>query len=73
MQIVDGLEGAHKVEIDPNKKVAWLSQTTLSVDETLETTSKPTKTARTVIEITAVASIIVPPLLQQVFGERLHA
>lgn len=37
MQIVDGLEGAHKVEIDPNKKVAWLSQTTLSVDETLET------------------------------------
>ena len=37
MQIVDGLEGARTVEIDPNKKVAWLSQTTLSVDETLET------------------------------------
>ena len=37
MKIVDGLEGARTVEIDPNKKVAWLSQTTLSVDETLET------------------------------------
>ncbi len=37
MQIVDGLEGARTVVIDPNKKVAWLSQTTLSVDETLET------------------------------------
>ncbi|MCX6420707.1 MAG: 4-hydroxy-3-methylbut-2-enyl diphosphate reductase [Actinobacteria bacterium] len=37
MQIVDGLEGARTVAIDPNKKVAWLSQTTLSVDETLET------------------------------------
>ena len=36
MQIVDGLEGARTVAIDPNKKVAWLSQTTLSVDETLE-------------------------------------
>lgn len=37
MKIVDGLDGARTVEIDPNKKVAWLSQTTLSVDETLET------------------------------------
>jgi 4-hydroxy-3-methylbut-2-enyl diphosphate reductase len=37
MQIVDGLEGARTVAIDPNKKVAWLSQTTLSVDGTLET------------------------------------
>jgi len=37
VRIVDGLEGARTVAIDPNKKVAWLSQTTLSVDETLET------------------------------------
>ena len=34
--VVDGLEGARNVQVDPNKKVAWLSQTTLSVDETLE-------------------------------------
>ena len=34
--VVDGLDGARKVQVDPNKKVAWLSQTTLSVDETLE-------------------------------------
>ena len=36
VKLVDGLDGARKVEIDPNKPVAWLSQTTLSVDETLE-------------------------------------
>jgi len=34
--LVDGLDAARNVEIDPNKEVAWLSQTTLSVDETLE-------------------------------------
>ena len=34
--VVDGLDGARNVQVDPNKKVAWLSQTTLSVDETLE-------------------------------------
>jgi 4-hydroxy-3-methylbut-2-enyl diphosphate reductase len=34
---VDGLDGARNVEIDPSRPVAWLSQTTLSVDETLET------------------------------------
>lgn len=34
--LVDGLEQARTVEIDPNRPVAWLSQTTLSVDETLE-------------------------------------
>jgi 4-hydroxy-3-methylbut-2-enyl diphosphate reductase len=33
--LVDGLEQASTVEIDPNRPVAWLSQTTLSVDETL--------------------------------------
>ena len=34
--VVDGLDGARNVQVDPNKKIAWLSQTTLSVDETLE-------------------------------------
>jgi 4-hydroxy-3-methylbut-2-en-1-yl diphosphate reductase len=34
--LVDGLDAAKSVEVDPNKKLAWLSQTTLSVDETLE-------------------------------------
>jgi 4-hydroxy-3-methylbut-2-enyl diphosphate reductase len=37
VQLVDGLEGARTIEIDPDRPVAWLSQTTLSVDETLET------------------------------------
>ena len=36
VKLVDGLEGARSVEIDPNKGVAWLSKTTLSVDETLD-------------------------------------
>lgn len=36
IQLVDGLDQARSVEIDPNRPVAWLSQTTLSVDETLE-------------------------------------
>lgn len=35
--IIDGLEEARTVQIDPKRKVAWLSQTTLSVDETLQT------------------------------------
>ena len=34
--VVDGLDGARNVQVNPTKKVAWLSQTTLSVDETLE-------------------------------------
>jgi len=34
--LVDGLEAARTVQVDPTKKLAWLSQTTLSVDETLE-------------------------------------
>ena len=34
--LVDGLDAARTVQVDPNKELAWLSQTTLSVDETLE-------------------------------------
>lgn len=34
--LVDGLDAARTVQVDPTKKLAWLSQTTLSVDETLE-------------------------------------
>ena len=37
VKIVDGLEGARSVVPTPGKKLVWLSQTTLSVDETLET------------------------------------
>jgi 4-hydroxy-3-methylbut-2-enyl diphosphate reductase len=37
IKLVDGLEQARSIEIDPNRPVAWLSQTTLSVDETLDT------------------------------------
>ena len=37
IKLVDGLEQAKSIEIDPKRPVAWLSQTTLSVDETLET------------------------------------
>ena len=36
VQLVDGLDGARNVQIDPERPVAWLSQTTLSVDETLD-------------------------------------
>ena len=36
IRLVDGVEQARSIEIDPNRPVAWLSQTTLSVDETLE-------------------------------------
>ena len=36
VKIVDGLEGARNVQPTPGKKLVWLSQTTLSVDETLE-------------------------------------
>lgn len=34
--LVDGLDAARNVQVDPGRKLAWLSQTTLSVDETLE-------------------------------------
>ncbi len=37
IQLVDGPAGSSSVEIRDPAKVAWLSQTTLSVDETLET------------------------------------
>ena len=36
VKIVDGLDGARSVQPTPGKKLVWLSQTTLSVDETLE-------------------------------------
>ena len=38
--IVDGPEHADDVHIAPDEKVAWLSQTTLSVDETLTTVAR---------------------------------
>jgi 4-hydroxy-3-methylbut-2-enyl diphosphate reductase len=36
IRLVDGLDQARTIEVDPNRPVAWLSQTTLSVDETLQ-------------------------------------
>ena len=36
VRIVDGLDGARTIQPTPGKKLVWLSQTTLSVDETLE-------------------------------------
>ena len=40
MTLVESPQDVDNVEIDPNRPVAWLSQTTLSVDETLETVHK---------------------------------
>jgi 4-hydroxy-3-methylbut-2-enyl diphosphate reductase len=37
IHLVDGPEGSENVEVSDPAKVAWLSQTTLSVDETTET------------------------------------
>ncbi len=37
VRIVDGLEGARAIQPTPGKNLIWLSQTTLSVDETMET------------------------------------
>ena len=37
VQLVDGLEHIKDIQVKDEKKVAWLSQTTLSVDETLAT------------------------------------
>jgi len=37
VQLVDGLDGVNKVKVKDPSKVIWLSQTTLSVDETMET------------------------------------
>jgi 4-hydroxy-3-methylbut-2-enyl diphosphate reductase len=36
VKIVDGLDGARNIEPTPGKDLVWLSQTTLSVDETME-------------------------------------
>ena len=36
VRVVDGLDGARNVQPTPGKNLVWLSQTTLSVDETLE-------------------------------------
>ncbi len=36
VQVIDGLDGARNVVPTPGKKLVWLSQTTLSVDETLD-------------------------------------
>ena len=40
VQLVDGLEGIENTKVKDPKKVIWLSQTTLSVDETMETVLK---------------------------------
>ena len=40
IQLVDGPEGVEKVTVRDPSKVVWLSQTTLSVDETLETVDR---------------------------------
>jgi 4-hydroxy-3-methylbut-2-enyl diphosphate reductase len=37
IQLVDGVEGAEALEVDDPSKLIWLSQTTLSVDETMQT------------------------------------
>jgi len=36
VKIVDGLDGARTIQPTPGKNLVWLSQTTLSVDETME-------------------------------------
>lgn len=36
VRVIDGLDGARNVVPTPGKKLIWLSQTTLSVDETLD-------------------------------------
>ncbi|GIH27911.1 4-hydroxy-3-methylbut-2-enyl diphosphate reductase [Acrocarpospora phusangensis] len=40
VQLVDGLDGVGTVTVRDPKKVVWLSQTTLSVDETTETVTR---------------------------------
>lgn len=37
VQLIDGLEHIHEIQVKDENKVAWLTQTTLSVDETLAT------------------------------------
>ncbi len=36
VRVVDGLEGARTIQPTPGKKLVWLTQTTLSVDETMQ-------------------------------------
>ena len=40
MTLVEGPDDATRVEVDPARPVVWLSQTTLSVDETMETVER---------------------------------
>lgn len=40
MTLVDGAEGVDALALDESKPIAWLSQTTLSVDETLATVDR---------------------------------
>jgi 4-hydroxy-3-methylbut-2-enyl diphosphate reductase len=40
VQLVDGPEGAENITVRDPSKVVWLSQTTLSVDETMETVAR---------------------------------
>jgi 4-hydroxy-3-methylbut-2-en-1-yl diphosphate reductase len=40
VQLVDGPDGVDKVQVRDPSKVVWLSQTTLSVDETMETVAR---------------------------------
>jgi 4-hydroxy-3-methylbut-2-enyl diphosphate reductase len=40
VQLVDGPADAEKIEVRDPEKVVWLSQTTLSVDETMETVAR---------------------------------
>lgn len=40
IQLVDGLDGVEDVSVRDPEKVVWLSQTTLSVDETTETVAR---------------------------------
>ncbi|MGN9840810.1 4-hydroxy-3-methylbut-2-enyl diphosphate reductase [Nonomuraea sp. H19] len=40
IQLVDGLDAVDKVEVKDPSRLVWLSQTTLSVDETTETVTK---------------------------------
>ncbi|WP_093170386.1 4-hydroxy-3-methylbut-2-enyl diphosphate reductase [Sinosporangium album] len=40
IQLVDGLDGVRNVQVRDPSRVVWLSQTTLSVDETIETVDR---------------------------------
>jgi 4-hydroxy-3-methylbut-2-enyl diphosphate reductase len=40
IRLVDGIEGAEQVQVKDPERLVWLSQTTLSVDETVQTVTK---------------------------------